>query len=252
MARPPASIPSTVLPALCLAWGLLLPGCDPGTVPTDDDDAVRDDDDAAADDDDTTWSDDDTAAVDDDDTASAGPDPYADAVVTFEPGDGAGFGADAMPDVVLGPPAGEGASAGSLDVVSLGDGGVIVLELADMEVTDGPGVDLIVFENPFGGWIETGFVAVSADGETWHEFPCDPHDAAGGYPGCAGVEPVYANPAAGVDPTDPAAAGGDQYDLAELGLASARFVRVRDSGANTYGGTTGGFDLDAVAVVHGP
>ena len=55
----------------------------------------------------------------------------------------------------------------------------------------------------------------------------------------------------GVDATDPAAAGGDAYDLAEIGRASARYVRIRDSGANSYDGVSGGFDLDAVAVVNG-
>jgi hypothetical protein len=61
---------------------------------------------------------------------------------------------------------------------------------------------------------------------------------------------VYAGPE-GTDPTDPAAAGGDAFDLADIGVAHARFVRITDSGANTYDGETGGFDLDAIAVVNG-
>ena len=44
-------------------------------------------------------------------------------VVSFTPGECAGFGLPAMPDVVKGPPVGAGALAGSLDVVSLGIGG---------------------------------------------------------------------------------------------------------------------------------
>ena len=47
-------------------------------------------------------------------------DPHAERVVSFTPGDAAGFGSDAMPGVVLGPPLGRGESAGSLDVLSLG------------------------------------------------------------------------------------------------------------------------------------
>ena len=72
-----------------------------------------------------------------------------------------------------------------------------------------------------------------------------------GSPGCAGVNPVLANRTNGVDPTDPALAGGDAFDLADVGLARARYVRIRDSGVNPYEGTTGGFDLDALAVVNG-
>ena len=74
---------------------------------------------------------------------------FADVVVSFDPGDGAGFGADKMPDVVLGPPLGGGALSGSMDVVSLGNRGVVVLELLGVGLVDGPGVDLLVFENPY-------------------------------------------------------------------------------------------------------
>ncbi|MFP2956893.1 cell surface protein [Myxococcus sp. 1LA] len=183
-------------------------------------------------------------------------DPYADEVVLFEPGDSAGFGQDRFPDVVLGPPSGLGSDNGSLDVLSLGRGGKIELRFTDIAVVDGPGVDLLVFENAFlvpGGttYSERGIVSVSDDGVTWHEFPCATTDAAGGYPGCAGVTPVYANPANGISATDPAVAGGDGFDLATVGLSRARYVRIVDAGNNRYGGTSGGFDLDAVAVVNG-
>lgn len=178
---------------------------------------------------------------------------FAASVVTFEPGPGAGFGADKMPAIVLGPPHGAGAKAGSLDVVSLGKGGTIVLGFDGVEIVDGPGADFVVFENPFTGWIETGEVSVSADGQTWATFPCAAADKAGGYPGCAGVGPVHAAPDNAIDPAAAAAAGGDAFDLADLGLPRARFVRVRDSGANgadKYLAPTGGFDLDAVVAIH--
>jgi hypothetical protein len=175
-------------------------------------------------------------------------DPFADAIVSFTPGPGAGFGQASLPGVVLGPPLGAGPYAGSLDVLSLGDRGEIVLALVDQVAVDGDGPDLIVFENPFPGWIEPGEVAVSEDGVTWAVFPCAPH--APGAPGCAGVQPVLSHPANGVSPTDPAVAGGDAFDLAAVGLARAAFVRVRDTGAISAIGVSAGFDLDAVAIVH--
>jgi hypothetical protein len=177
--------------------------------------------------------------------------PFADKVVSFNPGEYAGFGQDVYPQVVFGPPHGGGSSTGSLDVLSLGQRGEIVLEFTDLGVVDGPGVDLLVFENPFGNFAETGVVAVSEDGLTWSEFPCDTTDRAGGYPGCAGVKPVFSSPENGISATDPAVAGGDGFDLATLDVARARFVRIRDSGANSYGFTSGGFDLDALTVVNG-
>jgi hypothetical protein len=183
-------------------------------------------------------------------------DPYADEVVSFAPGESAGFGQDRFPGVVLGAPVGVGPDNGSLDVLSLGRAGSITLRFTDVGVVDGPGVDLLVFENAFtfpsgSTFAETGVVSVSEDGANWRAFKCAATDVDAGYPGCAGVRTVQANPANGVSATDPAVAGGDSFDLAIVGLARARYVRITDSGANGYGGTSGGFDLDAVAVVNG-
>lgn len=183
-------------------------------------------------------------------TTSSADDPFADRVVSFTPGAGAGFGQDQLPDIVLGSPEG-GGKTGSTDVLSLGNNGEIVLAFDDIGLVDGKGPDLLVFENPFPGWTETGVVAASEDGETWLEWPCDATDDSNGFPGCAGVGLVWASSDNGIDATDPQVAGGDAFDLAELGLAHARYVRIRDSGLNSYDGTTGGFDLDAVAVVNG-
>ena len=62
----------------------------------------------------------DTDADSDSDTdTDADADPFADRVVSFDPGEFAGFGQDDMPDIALGAPEGGGA-IGSLDVVSLG------------------------------------------------------------------------------------------------------------------------------------
>lgn len=173
-------------------------------------------------------------------------DPWADRLVRFTPGPGAGFGQDRLPGVVLGAPSGAGDSSGSLDVLSLGKGGAIELEFLDVMAIDGPGVDLLVFENGFIGFLETGVVEVSSDGLDWRLFPCAATQDAG-MTGCAGTRPVYANPAQGISGTDPAVAGGDGFDLSQVGLTTARFVRITDSGANSGGG----FDLDAIAVVNG-
>ena len=177
--------------------------------------------------------------------------PFIDAVVSYIPGETAGYGQDRFPEVVFGPPAAPGNGGGSLDVLSLGREGSIVVTFRDLDLVDGPGPDLLVFENAFVGWPETGVVGVSDDGDTWTEWPCDVANPEAAYPGCAGVAPVYANADNGIDARDPDTAGGDRFDLADLGVTRARFVRVRDSGANPYDGISGGFDLDAIAVVHG-
>lgn len=181
--------------------------------------------------------------------------PFAARVVSFAAGEGASFGHAAMPDVVLGPPQGAGDLRGSTDVVSLGRGGEIVLAF-EREVVDGPGADFVVFENAFvvpgveeRYWEELGEVSVSADGATWVAFPCDPQGARP-HTGCAGWNPVYAHPANGISPLDPRVAGGDPFDLATVGLASARFVRIRDLATQGLMEPATGFDLDAVGVIH--
>lgn len=170
------------------------------------------------------------------------PNPFASEVISISYGEGAGFGQDNYPDVIFGAPTGRGENAGTLDVLSLGAGGEIVLSF-DMEIVDGEGVDLLVFENPFIGWMEFGLVSASQDGETWVEWSCNMET----FSGCAGVSPVYSHPDNCIDARDPAVAGGDGFDLANIGLESARYIRITD--ANTSG--LGGFDLDAVAVVNG-
>ncbi len=186
-----------------------------------------------------------------------GDDPYADCVESFVPAEGVAFGHDAMPDIVLGPPHGGPAGAGSMDVASLGCAGRITLAFDPPAIVDGPGPDFLVFENAFRTGEETfaepARVLVSDDGEQWAAFDCIV-DGAGTWPpsGCAGIEPVLAE---GDPATDPATAGGDAFDLADAGLARARFVRLVDVTEEHYGdrkwceGDAGGFDLDAVAAV---
>lgn len=177
-------------------------------------------------------------------------------ILRFEPGAGAGFGQDRMPDIVLGAPKGAGERQGSLDVLSLGIGGSIVVEM-QREIVDGRGADFVVFENPFRylgsnlPFAEPGFVALSEDGEHFVEFPCAAAQAPD-YPGCAGIKPVYANAErAEPDPRMPEQGGGDAFDLSSLGLTRARFLRIRDAALSSDGGGgTAGFDLDAVVAIH--
>lgn len=182
-------------------------------------------------------------------------------VVSFTPGDCAGFGLTKMPDVVYGPPIGAGDSQGGLDVVSFGRFGSIVVAFGDNGIKDEPGVDFIVFENAFYAAgdpnriaADLGEVSVSEDGTTWKTFPCTP-GAAPPYGACAGWHPVYSAPDNGISPFDVEHAGGDAYDLADIGLAHAKFVRIVDKGtiecpANPPKPTNIGFDLDAVAITH--
>jgi hypothetical protein len=217
-------------------------------------------------------------------------DPWADEVLDFTPGTSAGFGQDRLPGNVLGRPEG-GLSANvpqasPEEILSLGHGGSITLAFTDNVAANGPGDDLIVFENVFlrisdgDPFIESATVEVSADGVQWHEFPFDfvpfdpptppstiPTILADSFPlGFAGVSPTLTTSANGVDPTDPAVSGGDAFDLDDVGLPFARFVRITDSSGRTdgdgetveddgdfgplSGGTSAGFDLDAVVAVH--
>jgi len=211
-------------------------------------------------------------------------DPYADAVVSYAIGASGGFNQAALPGIVLGPPTGSGLFGGTLGAFSLGLQGSIVLEFTDNVIVDGPGVDFTVFENPFFGtglfevvdvlFSEPGTVSVSQDGVSWFSFACaDGLADAPYYPGCAGVYPVLANgesddrhPAV---PTFeppitsfigqvkssiavPEGSGGDSFDLADVGLAWARYVRIEaaDHVNGPAGPDNAGFDLDAVTAVN--
>ena len=170
------------------------------------------------------------------------PDPFISDVVSYSPGEGAGFGQDQYPEIVTGPPTGMGENAGSLDVLSLGEGGQITVSFSGLDIVDGEGADLIVFENPFIGWTEIAIVSASMDGESWTEWPCDLETQEG----CAGVNPVLSNPENCIDARDPELAGGDAFDLADIGMTQARFIRIQDAAVSG----PGGFDLDAAVIIH--
>lgn len=181
-------------------------------------------------------------------------DPWADCLDAIAAAAGVDFGHERLPDIVLGPPVPGPGGAGSTDVASLGCGGSITLAFDGEGIVDGPGPDLVVFENAFaspgGAFVEPAQVLVSDDGETWWAFACEP---GGDARGCAGVTPVASE--ATHAPVDPRRSGGDGFDLADVGLAHARWVRLIDRTAEHYGddqwcqGAAGGFDLDAMAAV---
>jgi hypothetical protein len=187
--------------------------------------------------------------------ASAPPTRTISCIASFEPGEGAGFGEEYFPEIVYGEPLGQGTTSGSMDVLSLGRGGTIVVGFGGNAIVDRAGPDFLVFENAFymGGdpanvFAELAEVSVSADGEAWETFPC----AKGDKPpiGCAGYTPVNANGDLGIPAFDVAAAGGDAFDLALVGLAEAHFVRIRDLAQGPGAEPTAGFDLDAVAILN--
>lgn len=192
-----------------------------------------------------------------------------DTVVSYVPGPIIN-GGQANPWFAINGVRGGGCCQGSLDVCSLGSssvgwGGELTLRLAGKTILDGPGPDLVVYENPFyvqgspelGGTWETGVVSVSEDGVTWVTFPVV-YDAQ--YPvtdrrryvhGFCGVNPVWLNTDAGGSPGDPAG-GGDAFDLAEIGLCEVRFVRIRDT-AQVYPDANfppGDCDIDGVAALY--
>lgn len=194
---------------------------------------------------------------------------YAAEVVSFTPGDNYGHGHGALPEVITGPPDGASGDGATLDVLALGVGGEVILRFADgVAITDGPGPDFVVFENPFltdfeddGVWEELGAVAVSSDGETWTEFDCNEAGVAARnnnkegvtrrWPGCAGWRPTKPYDPTSMTPLDPAETGGDAFDLADIGVDTARYVRIRDlSEEAMFGGSSAGFDLDAVGIVN--
>jgi hypothetical protein len=194
------------------------------------------------------------------------------------------------PSLLLGAPKGAGDAMASFDVYNLGVGGAITLGFDNGKVlSDLPGTDFIVFENPiaYSGnfFAELMFVEVSSDGVNFARFPTKSltPSAVGPYgtinpanvSGFAGVHPVYANPDSNtINPFDPTVAGGDAFDLSALlidplvqnnlvNLNAITQIRLIDilgdgtvldsSGKPIYDATgagTNGADLDAIAILH--
>ncbi len=219
--------------------------------------------------------------------AQATSDCFPDRIVSFVPGSVSSPPAfnTWQPGIVLGPPGSATPTTGSLAVMSVGHGGTITLEFTDNEIVDGPGPDLIVFENPFfctsvpasdadpySVFAEPGIVEVSEDGVTFMRFPFDASALAqvtslctdkallGRLIGLFGITPNFTgNWTVPDDPLvfDPAAPGGvsghggDAFDLATVGLTRARYVRLIDPNLPIgIPGSSEGFDLDAVVAIH--
>ena len=228
---------------------------------------------------------------------------YAASVVDYLSGAGNDFYSDS--GRALGGPRGGGATSGSTDVVTLGEQGALTLGFDEgLAIANGPGADFIVFENPFevdspdDVYAELVRVQVSSDGVNFVEFPtqCGVSGPLGPtgtmnpglVSGFAGVNPVLAHvdnePT--IDPFDPAQAGGDAFDLADLALHpdvvgglvdlnSIRYVKLidvlgdgteTDSEGNAIYDPAGSMemgppfgpmvlpvsaDIDALAVIHG-
>lgn len=184
---------------------------------------------------------------------------FLDSIISFRPGTGAGFGQDQIPAIIQGPPQGGSLVQGGLDVLSLGNGGEVVVRFGTT-VCDGPGPDFVVFENAFHAgtsegpvFVEAGIVAVSPDGESFTTFPYDAET----FGGLAGRTPVLSNSQNGIDPTNPALAGGDPFDLATIGADRVDYLRITDGGEaiadpgnRVPPGNSGGFDLDAAVVLN--
>jgi hypothetical protein len=196
----------------------------------------------------------------------------ADTVVSAPGATGSGFGDPAR---AVNGVRGAGARAGSLDVFSRGflpgQNDHITLAWSGGRLRNGPGTDLVVFENPFlisggGSFMDLMIVEVSIDGV---EFRALAHDYIAAdpavyrnnpafWPGFAGRMPVLlhaeTNP---VDPFNAALAGGDQFDLDTVvgndGLAMAirangvRFVRLVCAPARVNPDTGARYVRDAIS-----
>jgi hypothetical protein len=162
-----------------------------------------------------------------------------------------------------------GAPDGTVGVVSLGDGGSITVTFAQA-IINGSGADFAVFENGFafqgGVFAELAYVEVSSDGVNFVRFPATsltPTDSQVGPFGS--LDPSNIHNLAGQF----VALEGTPFDLADVGLSTATHVRLvdvvgsidpayasYDENGNPINDlwptefASGGFDLDAVGVIH--
>lgn len=168
----------------------------------------------------------------------------------------------------------EVAVAGKADnnVISLGDGGTAIVQFA-RAIINGPGPDFAVFENAFDDYfLELAFVEVSSDGQHYFRFPAhsltptDSQITTFGKLNCEKIHNLAGKYRGGY---------GTPFDLEEMkniaGLDVMHITHIRlvdvvgsvDSLYATYDTAgnavndpfptpfgSGGFDLDAVAVLH--
>lgn len=157
------------------------------------------------------------------------------------------------------------ATTSAADIVCLGNGGEIIMTFP-RPIRDGIGPDFAVFENSFSHtFLELAFVEVSSDGINFFRFSnrSEGVNLIGGF---GNVDPTTLNGLAGKYKSG----FGTGFDLALLptspllDLSQVRFVKLVDiigngsildsSGAPIYDPTptigSGGFDLDAIGVIH--
>ncbi len=157
-------------------------------------------------------------------------------------------------------------------VVSLGDGGSAILSFAN-PICDKPGFDFAVFENSFdGNFLELAFVEISSDSIHWFRFPAISLTPTTVQVGTFGtIDPTKIHNMAGKY----AVMYGTPFDIADienhenLDKQNIRFVKIIDvvgtinPALATFDAHqniindpyptpfyTGGFDLDAVGVIH--
>lgn len=162
--------------------------------------------------------------------------------------------------------------AGTTGVVSLGDGGSCILQFS-APITDGNGPDLAVFENGFDDtFLELAFVEVSSDGVHFFRFPATSNTDTTTQTGSFGsTDATKINNLAGKY----RGGYGTPFDLADipndalLNKQAITHVKVtdvvgciqnayctRDAGGHKVNDPwptafgSGGFDLDAVGVIH--
>ena len=178
--------------------------------------------------------------------------PWASSVLDYHFGTGQTLGQDApnFPGNVLGSvsPSVSATVPASLpsEVLSLGRNGWIILGF-DQEILNGNGADFTVFENAFeysGGLVfdEWLMVSVSQDGQNWVTFPYDSLTGAG----MAGRTPTNGG---GINYQDVTQSGGNSFDLADLGLASIRYVKLQDA-TRFQSSEKISAEVDAVIAIH--
>ncbi len=151
------------------------------------------------------------------------------------------------------------------DIVCLGNGGEIIMTFP-RPIRDGAGPDFAVFENSFANtFLELAFVEVSSDGIHFFRFPnrSEGTNLVGAF---GAVNPTTLDGLAGKHRIG----FGTGFDLAELPISplldtgQIRFVKISDiigngsifdsTGAPIYDPTpttgSGGFDLEAIGVIH--
>ena len=165
------------------------------------------------------------------------------------------------PELAYGP-----ATTDAFDIVCLGNGGKIVM-VFPRPITDGAGADFAVFENALvAGFLEIAYVEVSSDGANFYRFPnrSEGTTLVGAFANT--MDPTHLNGLAGKY----IKGFGTPFDLASLAATplldrkNVRFVRIVDivgdgsrldtTGQPIYDPTptvgSGGFDLDAIGVIH--